>query len=134
MLTAEQANLTLLQRLEKLIPDDLSSAKDLVARDFVWHYFNPSLPELEGDYMGLTGLKAFFDKLGMVTNNTFRVETHQVIPVGDELVVVHANPMMTFAGETFKLDAVVVWRIVDNRIVEAWDIPAVHSVREAIQD
>lgn len=129
MKTTVQTNLSLLERLEKLLPYDLDSAQDLVADTFVWHYFNPALPEIAGDYQGLKGLQAFFEKLASVTDNTFNVKTHQVIPVGEELVVVHANPSMTFAGDTFELDAVVVWRIVGDRIIEAWDIPSVYTVK-----
>ncbi len=129
MKTTVQTNLSLLERLVKLLPGDLDSAQDLLADTFVWHYFNPALPEINGDYEGLEGLRAFFEKLAAITNNTFDVKIHQTIPVGEELVVVHANPSMTFAGDSFELDAVVVWRIVGNRITEAWDIPAVHTVR-----
>ncbi|MEM9768780.1 MAG: nuclear transport factor 2 family protein, partial [Cyanobacteria bacterium P01_D01_bin.71] len=108
--------------------------QDLIADNFVWHYFNPSLPELAGDYMGLSGLEAFFQKLSALTQDTFRVQINQVIPVGEELVVVHANPMMSFANESFELDAVVVWRIVGDRITEAWDIPAVYTMRSPGDD
>lgn len=129
MKTAVKNNLSLLQRLESLLPHDLASAQGLIADNFVWHYFNPVLPELDGDYVGLKGLQAFFQKLGALTNNTFRVKTQQVIPVGEELVVIHANPSMTLADESFELDAVVVWRIVGDRITEAWDIPSVYTVQ-----
>ncbi|MEM6425804.1 MAG: nuclear transport factor 2 family protein [Cyanobacteria bacterium P01_D01_bin.128] len=129
MKTTVQKNLSLLARFEKFLPHDLASAQDLVADSFVWHYFNPFLPEVAGDYTGLDGLQAFFQKLSVLTQNTFRVETSQVIPVGEELVVIHAVPSMTFADKAVELDAVVVWRIVGDRIVEAWDIPAVYTER-----
>lgn len=57
----------------------------------------------------------------------------QAIPVGDELVVTTSMPMMTLDGHSFEVDAVVVWRVVDNRIAEAWDIPAVHTRRFVTQ-
>ncbi len=129
MKTTVQTNLSLLERLENLLPHNLDSAQDLIADTFVWHYFNPALPEIAGDYKGLKGLQAFFEKLAAITQNTFNVKTQQVIPVGEELVVVHASPSMTLAGESFELDAVVVWRIVGDRITEAWDIPSVYTVR-----
>ncbi|MEM1281862.1 MAG: nuclear transport factor 2 family protein [Cyanobacteria bacterium P01_H01_bin.152] len=129
-----QKNLSLIARLKQLLPHDLASAQDLIADNFVWHYFNPNLPELAGDYMGLSGLEAFFQKLSTLTQDTFRVEINQVIPVGEELVVVHANPMMSFANESFELDAVVVWRIVGDRLTEAWDIPAVYTMRSPGDD
>lgn len=129
MTTAVQTNLSLLERLEKLLPHDLDSAQDLIANKFIWHYFNPALPEIAGDYEGIQGLRAFFEKLAVLTNNTFSVKTQQVIAVGEELVVVHANPSMAFDGQSFELDAVVVWRIVGDRITEAWDIPSVYATR-----
>ena len=133
MKTVVQNNVSLLARLEKLLPNDLDSAQDLLADTFVWHYFNPTLPTIAGDYEGLKGLRAFFAKLAVITDNTFSVRVHQVIPVGEELVVVHANPSMTFAGDAFELDAVVVWRIVGDRITEAWDIPSVFTTRSPDQ-
>lgn len=129
MKTAVSKNLLLLRRLEKLVPDDIDSAGDLIADGFVWHYFNPAWPEIAGDYVGLGGLQEFFQKLSLLTQGTFHVETRQVIPVGEELVVVHANPTMTFADKLFELDAVVVWRIVGDRITEAWDIPSIFTTR-----
>ena len=129
MKTAVNKNLSLLQRLEKLLPHDLDSAQDLIVDNFVWHYFNPVLPEIAGDYVGLSGLQEFFQKLSLLTQGTFRVETLKTIPVGEELVVVHANPSMTFADKSIELDAVVVWRIVGDRIAEAWDIPSVYTVK-----
>ncbi|MEO1589765.1 MAG: nuclear transport factor 2 family protein [Cyanobacteria bacterium J06632_22] len=122
-------NLLLLQRLEALIPHNLDDAKALVGDGFVWHYFNPALPEIAGDYVGLSGLQDFFQKLDLLTQGTFEVKIQQVIPVGEELVVVHANPSMTLADKSFELDAVVVWRIVGDRITEAWDIPSVFTMK-----
>ena len=132
-MTDAHPNLALLERLFKLIPFGLASTKDLLADKFVWHYFNPRLPELEGDYAGANGLQMFFQKLGMLTKGTFRVKEGQVIPVGDELVVTTNKPMMTLEGKSFETDAVVVWLVVENRIAEAGDIPAIHSSRPKMQ-
>ena len=128
-MTTLHPNISLLERLSPLIPNDLVNAKGLLADNFVWHYFNPTLPELEGDYIGIEGLQTFFQKLGTLTENTFTVKDKQVFPIGDELVVVHAEPNMTFEGQAIAVDAAVVWRVVGNQIVEAWDIPAVNTVR-----
>ncbi|MEM9452066.1 MAG: nuclear transport factor 2 family protein [Cyanobacteria bacterium P01_E01_bin.6] len=127
-------NLSVLEQLLDLIPNDLANAKTLLTDDFVWHYFNPELPDLAGDYPSVEGLQTFFQKLGTLTNNTFRVKVSQAMPIGDELVVVHAHPMMTLEGQSFETDAVVVWRVVENRVMEAWDIPAIYSMRPQIQD
>ncbi|NER78844.1 MAG: nuclear transport factor 2 family protein [Leptolyngbya sp. SIO1D8] len=128
-MTTLHPNISLLERLSPLIPHDLASAKGLLADNFVWHYFNSTLPELEGDYVGIEGLQTFFQKLGALTENTFTVKDKQVFPIGEELVVVHAEPNMTFEGQAIAVDAAVVWRVVNNQIVEAWDIPAVNTIR-----
>lgn len=57
------------------------------------------------------------------------VEPVSVTPFGDELVVAHVRDTMEFEGTTLELDAVVVWRIVDGRLAEAWDIPAINTAR-----
>ena len=52
----EHPNLKLLSRLNIL---DLDASSALIWDDFVWHYFNPNLPDVEGDYVGVEGLKQF---------------------------------------------------------------------------
>ena len=42
-------------------------------------------------------------------------------PVGDELVVMHLRHMLTGEGRRVSVDIVVVWRIVDERVVAIWD-------------
>ena len=125
-MTEEHPNISLFKKLDL---GNLGEASDLFAEDFVWHFFNPRLPDVEGDYVGVDGLQAFFEKLGAGTGGTFRVEPISITPVGDELVVVHARDKLTIGGTPIELDAVVVWRIVQGRIAEAWDIPSVHAVR-----
>ena len=115
----EHPNIQLVKRLNL---DDLASAKDLFAEDVVWHYFNPNLPEVQGDYVGLDGIRAFFQTIGGKTHGTFKVEPMSITAVGDELVVVHVRDTLTFQGRPVALDVVVVWRIVDGCIVEVWDI------------
>ena len=122
----QHPNVTLLQRLDLR---DLASAKDLFAEDFVWHYFNPRLPDLEGDYVGLKGLAAFFEKIGSKTGGAFRVEPVSITAAGDALVVTHSKNSMTLDGQDLVVDAVVVWRFADGRIAEVWDIPAADAAR-----
>ena len=119
-------NVSLLERVSQFIPNDIASAKDFIAEDFVWHFFNFRLPDLDGDYVGLNGLQSFFEKLAAVTNGTFQVNPISVIPMGDELVITHVKDQMTWEGQPLELDAVVVWRIVGGCIAEAWDIPSLY--------
>ena len=126
-MTEEHPNVTLLKALD---PTNLAKFAELLAEGFVWHFFNPSLPDVQRDYrdyMGLSGLQAFFEKLGVLTGGTFQVESIAIIPFGDELVVTHVKDSMMWDGQPHETDAVVVWRIVNGRIAEAWDIPSVHT-------
>lgn len=78
-------NLSLLMKLDIKNLDAYSdvSTKNL---NFVWHYFNPKLPELEGDYCGLEGLKGFFAKLGERSNHSFQVNVIESHAVDGELL------------------------------------------------
>jgi ketosteroid isomerase-like protein len=125
-MTEEHPNISLFKQLDLR---NLGEASDLFAEDFVWHYFNSHLPDLEGDYVGLGGLQAFFEKLGGVTGGTFEVEPISITPYGDELVVTHVRNRLVVGGAPIEIDAIVVWRIVGGHIAEAWDIPAVHTGR-----
>ena len=43
------------------------------------------------------------------------------------MVITHTVNTLTLDGEDIAINVVVVWRIVDNRITEIWDIPSVHT-------
>ena len=61
MTMTEHPNITPLNRFDL---GDVAGAAELLAEDFVWHFFNPRLPDVQGDYVGVTGLQAFFEKVG----------------------------------------------------------------------
>ena len=113
--------------LMKLNLRDLDASAALFSDDFVWHFFNPRLPDVQGDYVGVEGLKAFFKAMAGKTKGSFNVQPVSVTPVGNELLVVHVQDTMDLGGVSVETDAVVVWRIVDGKIAEAWDIPAVFT-------
>ena len=127
-----QANISLVEKLPTLVPNRLDEMKACFADDFVWHYFNPELPQIHGDYHRFEGLKEFFKKLGELTDNTFSVRIQHTHAVGHEFVVVHACPSMTLDGSAFETDAVVVWRMVDQCFKEAWDMPGLYSLRSQL--
>jgi ketosteroid isomerase-like protein len=126
MAPAEHPNVALLKRLDF---GNLDRSAELFAGNFVWHFFNPRLPDLERDYVGLSGLQTFLEKLGALTGGTFTVEPISVAAFGDELVVMHNKNRMILQGMAIETDVVVVWRIVDGRFSEVWDIPSVYAVR-----
>lgn len=115
--------------LMKLDIQNLDACRDVFADNFIWHYFNPILPELDGDHFGIEGLKGFFAKLNEESNSSFHVNVIEARPVGDELVVTEVCNRMDLEGDAIEFDAVVIWRIVSSKIAEAWDIPAVNTVR-----
>lgn len=126
MTEATHPNMSLLMKLDI---QNLDACTSIFSDKFIWHYFNPKLPELEGEHYGLEGLKSFFTKLGETSNSSFQVNVIDARPVGDELVVTQVCNSMALEGNTIEFDAVVVWRIVDSKFTEAWDIPAVNTVR-----
>ena len=140
-MTKEHPNIIVMKQLEPnsiVSKDDLFAenfiwrffnpqSANLFANDFVWHFVNPKLPNIQGDYNGLKGLQTFFEKLEVLTGGTFQVEPISVTPVGDEIVVTHVKDRMILENQAIELDAVVVWRIVNGSVVEAWDIPSLYT-------
>lgn len=122
----EHPNIDVLKRLDL---SNTEASAEVIAEGFVWHYFNPELPELHGDYYGIKGFADFFRKIAGTTGGSFKVNVISTIPMGDELVVTHVKDTMTLKGKPMEVDAVVVWSIADGKLQEAWDIPAVHSVK-----
>ena len=126
MTKTQHPNLSLLMKLDLR---NLDSCAKIFSDKFVWHYFNSELPDLEGSYHGIEGLKNFFAKLSGTSKGSFKVNVVDTRPVGDELVVTQVCNSMFLEGNNIEFDAVVIWRIVDGKIAEAWDIPAVNTVR-----
>ena len=108
--------------LAQLDPSNMATSAHLFAKDAVWHYSNPNLPELQGDHVGQEGIAGFFAALADKSHRTFRIEPVSTTPVGIELVVVQSRNTLTLEKRVVTVDVVVVWRIVAGRIVEVWDI------------
>ena len=124
-MTTEHPNLAVLSKLDIR---DLNTSAKLFSDDFVWHYFNPKLPDIQGDYIGIDGLKRFFAILAKKTIGTFKVEPISATPIGEELIVVHTRNTMELEESSIAVDVVVVWRIVNNKITEGWDIPSAFTL------
>ena len=76
----------------------------------------------------MDGLRKFFAIVAGKTGGTFRVEPISAMNFGEELVVVHARDTMEFEDNSIALDVAVVWRIVDGKFAEAWDIPSAFTL------
>ena len=66
-------------------------------------------------------------RLARRTGGTFGVEPVSASSAEDELAVTHARLQLTLDTRQIQTDVVVVWRLHNNRVVEVWDIPAVHA-------
>lgn len=108
--------------LEQLDTSNIAASAHLFAEDAVWHYVNPNLPDLNGDYVGPANIGNFFAKLAEKSRGTFEIEPVSATPVGLELVVVQSRNTLTLARQVITIDVVVVWRVVEGRILEVWDI------------
>lgn len=124
-MTEEHPNVSLMKHLD---PANLAGCTELFADNVVFHYFNPNLPELQGDYVGLAGIRRFFAAIHAQSAGTFKVEPVSITPAGDELVVVRTKNTLTLKNRPIAIDVVVVWRIVDGRIAEVWDIPSAYTM------
>ena len=120
----DHPNLALLKQINL---QDIASSKDVFTEDVVFHYFNPNLPEMQGDYVGLDGLRTFFTRIGGTSKGTFRINPVSATAVGDELVMTHTRNTLTLNGTPIETDVAVIWRIVDGRIGEIWDIPSAYG-------
>ncbi len=106
---------------------NLDACADAFADNAVWRFFNPQLPDVAGDYVGLDGIKAFFARMAQETEGTFNVRPVTAWPVGNELVVVQTQNSLTLGNESVLTDVVLVWRFVDGKVTEVWDIPSVFT-------
>ena len=108
--------------LDQIDTSDMAASAHLFAEDAVWHYFNPNLPDLNSDYVGPAGIGGFFAKLAEKSQGTFRIEPVSATPVGPELAIVQSRNTLTIEAQIITVDVVVVWRVVEGRIQEVWDI------------
>ncbi len=122
--TKEHPNIAVLQKFD---PANITSSSDVLAKDAVFHYFNPLLPDVQGDYVGVKGFESLFEIIRELTKGTFKVTPLSATAVGDELVVVHTKNTMSLEDQQIETHVVVVWRIVEGRIAEVWDIPSVYT-------
>ncbi|MBY5935132.1 nuclear transport factor 2 family protein [Tateyamaria omphalii] len=121
----EHANIDLIAKIDIT---DIPAQADLFQRDVVWHFFNPMAPNLAGSYRGVDGIAEFFDKVRGHGHGSFAVQPKLAWAVGDELVVVQSRNRLGQGIEAINFDVVVVWRIIDGKIAEVWDIPAVNTI------
>jgi len=103
---------------------DLDEMPALLSEDLVWH-FAGNVEGIAPEHRGRDAVFAdFWGKLFELTNGTFSVEPVDIWAAGPELVVAHLTVSMTIDDEARSGDNVVVYRVVDGKIVEAFDVPS----------
>jgi hypothetical protein len=64
-------NLSVVQRVgAALRSGTIVDAADAFEPEVIWHYFNAKLPDLAGDYVGVSGIEHFFTQLAARTKGT----------------------------------------------------------------
>ena len=126
----QQQNMDVVAQIGASIRDGFAdSDSELFADGAVFHFFNAQLPHLAGDHTGFDSIRRLFKRLNEESETGFVSQPHSLSAYGDELVVASATHTLTFGGSTLEVDAVVVWRVLDGRVHEVWDIPAINTVR-----
>lgn len=82
--------------LQQFNPANISASIGIIAEDAIFHYFNPMLPDMQGDYLGRQGFMEFFGKIAGQTKGTFKVTPLSMTPMGNELVVTHVKRQHDF--------------------------------------
>lgn len=121
---SEHPNIDLIASIDTT---DIVSNSDAFQSDVVWRFFNPNAPELAGSYKGISGIKEFFSKVRSFGGGHFAIQPKGAWAVGDELVVVQSRNRLGDGDSETEFDVVVVWRVINGRVAEVWDIPAVQT-------
>jgi hypothetical protein len=94
------------------------------APKLVWH-FTGHVPGFAPEYHGVDSFRShFLGRLMKLTGGAFQIVPIDVRAAGPELVVAHIQITMTVGGVEQAGDDVVVYRLIDGMIVEAFDIPS----------
>ena len=112
----DHPNIALLKRFD---PNNVAETAEVFSEDAVFHFFNPELPEIHGDYVGREGVKTFFEKLAQLTGEDFEINLVSATAVGDELVVIHRKQKMAIEGRRMESDVVVVWRMGMDKLLRS---------------
>ena len=125
----DHPNIDIVSRINR---DDMAASSDLFHPDVVWHFFNPMVPDVAGSYQGLDGIAEFFRKVRSLGKGSFRIQPSGAWAAGDELVVVQTRNQLGDGDTATSFDVVVVWRVVDGRVKEVWDIPALYTAQTEV--
>ncbi|MDX8355339.1 nuclear transport factor 2 family protein [Cognatiyoonia sp. IB215182] len=115
--------------IAKIDTNDLAASAEVFHPRVVWHFVNPAVPDVAGSYHGMQGIADFIREVRSIGQGSFHIEPRGAWAVGDELVVVQSRNRLGDGDKAMSFDVVVVWRIVDGKVLEVWDIPAIYSAQ-----
>jgi len=77
----QHSNIELVKNFD---PTNLAAVAEDLVEDFTWHFINPQLREIQGDYFGIEGLSGFFKRMAGHTAGTFNANPISITPIGDK--------------------------------------------------
>ena len=92
-----------------------------LADDVVWHV--PGTSPIAGDHRGREAVMSYFARRRDLAGGSLRIAERGRLESG-ELVVQLADGTATIGGETASWRTVGLYRVVGDRIAEAWLVPA----------
>jgi len=113
--------------LTKLDINDKTQMRSKFSKNIVWRFFNPKIRNIDGDYHGVGGVVKLFELLDIITRGAFEYTPIKTIAVGNELVMMHVKNRISSGTNPIELNTVLVWRIVNEKIAEVWNIPTVYN-------
>jgi ketosteroid isomerase-like protein len=108
---------------------DRAAVRQMLALEVRWH--DPYPPPHGGDLVGADAvLNDIVDAAAVITGGSTRLELHQVVADG-VLAVALVRWSATLDGRTMAGQEAAVYKVVDDRIVEAWFHPADPAASDA---
>jgi hypothetical protein len=114
-----------MERFRQMLDSGFEVETSVIADDFVWHYVNPQLPDLTGDYAGIMGLKSLFENLQTISGRTFSSASLETLAVGHEFVTERLQLVLSLGDVQIETDSIVVMKVAGGQVHEGWDIPSV---------
>lgn len=96
---------------------DVETLLDLFADDIVWHF--PGSSKLAGDHVGRGATMAMLGAYGQATGGTLRANLLDIM-ASDDHVAGWANDTATVDDKTLDVRAVVIFKMSDGKVTEAW--------------
>ena len=111
-------NLANLERgLAAFAARDLGVLRELFHEDVLWHYGGSS--NLAGDYRGLDEVFELFARRAALSNESYRLVMEHAI-ANDDFISVIGRTTAHRENERYEDSIVLVYRVENERVVEAW--------------